>query len=180
MEELERAFSQMFVNAYREYGIVGAIVVALACLAFVVVLGLFKTVWVNRSEIKDWIVNACKTNPRLRLWTVVYAGLFIFTFFFLPSNPLIFFLLLIGGPVLLSKRIRQRLIAKKALKGFQIGLLICFTLTAGGILHDVAFPPTARCVDGSYSSSEHRRGTCSWHGGVSQWNPDPWWEAPFR
>jgi hypothetical protein len=28
---------------------------------------------------------------------------------------------------------------------------------------------SARCRDGSYSFSEHRRGTCSYHGGVAQW-----------
>src|SRR5438874_10353652 len=28
---------------------------------------------------------------------------------------------------------------------------------------------TAQCADGSYSFSEHRRGTCSHHGGVSRW-----------
>jgi hypothetical protein len=28
---------------------------------------------------------------------------------------------------------------------------------------------TARCVDGTYSFSRHRRGTCSHHGGVAQW-----------
>jgi hypothetical protein len=28
---------------------------------------------------------------------------------------------------------------------------------------------TARCGDGSYSFSENHRGTCSHHGGVSQW-----------
>ena len=28
---------------------------------------------------------------------------------------------------------------------------------------------TARCRDGSYSSSMHRRGTCSHHGGVAEW-----------
>ena len=57
-------FSQLFVNAYREYGILGAIAVALACLAIVVVLGLIKTVWVNQSEIKNWIVNAYKADPK--------------------------------------------------------------------------------------------------------------------
>ncbi|MBS0297419.1 MAG: DUF3761 domain-containing protein [Proteobacteria bacterium] len=32
-------------------------------------------------------------------------------------------------------------------------------------------PPgaTARCRDGAYSFSEHRRGTCSHHGGVRSW-----------
>nr|WP_239029284.1 DUF3761 domain-containing protein [Pseudonocardia acidicola] len=28
---------------------------------------------------------------------------------------------------------------------------------------------TARCQDGEYSSSRHRQGTCSGHGGVAQW-----------
>lgn len=28
---------------------------------------------------------------------------------------------------------------------------------------------TARCVDGTYSYSQHRQGTCSHHGGVAQW-----------
>ena len=28
---------------------------------------------------------------------------------------------------------------------------------------------TAQCRDGSYSFSQHRRGTCSLHGGVARW-----------
>ena len=28
---------------------------------------------------------------------------------------------------------------------------------------------TARCVDGTYSFSQNRKGTCSHHGGVAQW-----------
>jgi hypothetical protein len=28
---------------------------------------------------------------------------------------------------------------------------------------------TARCRDGAYSFSQHRRGTCSYHGGVAEW-----------
>jgi uncharacterized protein DUF3761 len=31
---------------------------------------------------------------------------------------------------------------------------------------------SAQCVDGTYSSSQHRRGTCSGHGGVSKWLKD--------
>lgn len=30
---------------------------------------------------------------------------------------------------------------------------------------------TARCRDGSYSFSQSRRGTCSWHGGVASPSP---------
>lgn len=28
---------------------------------------------------------------------------------------------------------------------------------------------TAKCRDGTWSFSEHHRGTCSYHGGVEQW-----------
>ena len=28
---------------------------------------------------------------------------------------------------------------------------------------------SAKCRDGTYSFSEHRRGTCSYHGGVAMW-----------
>jgi hypothetical protein len=31
---------------------------------------------------------------------------------------------------------------------------------------------SAICNDGTYSYSRHRRGTCSWHGGVRQWLKD--------
>lgn len=30
---------------------------------------------------------------------------------------------------------------------------------------------SAQCRDGTYSFSQHHRGTCSHHGGVSQWSP---------
>ena len=29
--------------------------------------------------------------------------------------------------------------------------------------------PTALCQDGTYSYSQNRQGTCSWHGGVAKW-----------
>jgi hypothetical protein len=29
--------------------------------------------------------------------------------------------------------------------------------------------PTAKCRDGTYSYSHHRRGTCSYHNGVARW-----------
>lgn len=37
--------------------------------------------------------------------------------------------------------------------------------------HAASAPPgaTAQCVDGSYSFSQHRQGTCSHHGGVARW-----------
>ena len=37
--------------------------------------------------------------------------------------------------------------------------------------HSESVPPgaSARCRDGTYSFSQHRRGTCSHHGGVARW-----------
>jgi hypothetical protein len=48
-----------------------------------------------------------------------------------------------------------------------------------GMLHDAFFDhPTAVCADGWYSYSADHQGTCSWHGGVSRWNPERthWWQ----
>ena len=49
--------------------------------------------------------------------------------------------------------------------------------STGNVVHspahtrDGAVPPgaTARCRDDSWSFSQHRRGTCSGHGGVAEW-----------
>lgn len=38
-----------------------------------------------------------------------------------------------------------------------------------GLAARTASGPTAQCRDGTYSYSAHRRGTCSWHHGVSVW-----------
>ena len=40
------------------------------------------------------------------------------------------------------------------------------TLTSDGQAPQAA---SARCRDGSYSFSRSRQGTCSWHGGVAEW-----------
>ncbi len=52
-----------------------------------------------------------------------------------------------------------------------------FAFVSGGIVHDIADPPSARCNDGTYSYSSNDMGTWSWHGGVETWNPGPWWRA---
>jgi len=53
-----------------------------------------------------------------------------------------------------------------------------YTNSDGQSIHVPAYsnsgPPagvTARCLDGTYSFSQHHQGTCSHHGGVSQWLP---------
>jgi|GEM_PF-3201779 len=46
---------------------------------------------------------------------------------------------------------------------------------SGNLVHRPMFsatqPPgaTAQCADGSWSFSQHRRGTCNYHGGVRHW-----------
>lgn len=68
---------------------------------------------------------------------------------------------------------------KRFRKSFLVAVFI-FGFIGTGIAHDVYFDetPTAECRDGSYSFSAHHRGTCSWHGGVSVWNPSlhHWWQ----
>lgn len=63
------------------------------------------------------------------------------------------------------------------IKTVRVVCLLSVLFVGVGISHDIlltAFPrqqPTALCVDGHYSYSAHRQGTCSWHGGVSEWYP---------
>jgi hypothetical protein len=50
-------------------------------------------------------------------------------------------------------------------------LLALLTATLAATAATAAPPPgaTARCRDGTYSYSQHRSGTCSYHGGVARW-----------
>lgn len=63
-----------------------------------------------------------------------------------------------------------------------IASITLFALASGSITRDCLdgglfdHAPTALCGDGTYSFSQHPRGTCSWHHGVAVWNPAvPWW-----
>jgi hypothetical protein len=53
----------------------------------------------------------------------------------------------------------------------RLGLVIAFVLVVGVAGASAAPPPgaTALCRDGTYSYSQHRSGTCSYHGGVARW-----------
>src|SRR5215470_9721522 len=50
-----------------------------------------------------------------------------------------------------------------------------YSNVSGNLVHRPVFSvqqptgATAQCVDGSWSFSQHRRGTCSYHGGVARW-----------
>lgn len=89
-----------------------------------------------------------------------------------------FSLVLVLGAVgwwLLERRINGKkvLLARAVVFGVLLFLL-------GTIAGDSLWPPTAQCGDGSYSYSAHHGGTCSWHGGVREWEPGPWWARAFR
>jgi hypothetical protein len=57
---------------------------------------------------------------------------------------------------------------------------LAFVFVSVGVVHDmnVQSYASALCVDGTYSYSAQRSGTCSWHHGVAVWHPriPPWWE----
>jgi len=46
---------------------------------------------------------------------------------------------------------------------------LALALPAGAFAGAAPAGATARCADGSYSFSQHRSGTCSYHGGVALW-----------
>lgn len=62
--------------------------------------------------------------------------------------------------------------------------LVAATLVAGGLFLSqgkaFAAEPSAICKDGTYSYSANRRGTCSGHGGVSEWLNVPTPKAPTK
>lgn len=62
-------------------------------------------------------------------------------------------------------------------------LLTAIEIFSAATLHDINVTSyaSARCRDSTYSYSATHQGTCSWHGGVIQWNPEipPWWRR-FR
>lgn len=55
-------------------------------------------------------------------------------------------------------------------------IYLFFFLLIAGIFTECTSPREgAHCRDGSYSYATGR-GACSWHGGVSTWDKDYWWE----
>lgn len=85
--------------------------------------------------------------------------------------------------VLFMVAVAWLLVETKRRKRFRLarGAAFCFLLfLSGAIAGDSLWPPTALCSDSTYSYSDQRSGTCSWHGGVREWNPGPWWASLFR
>ncbi len=73
---------------------------------------------------------------------------------------------------------------KRKTTRFAPALLFTFLWVSVGTVHDLTIEShaSARCRDGHLSYSGNRSGTCSWHGGVAEWEPriPAWWEnLPF-
>jgi hypothetical protein len=122
----------------------------------------------SSSPIIIWI----KTHP----WMFTCcAGIFA-GWFLSPLSWMSVILLICSGIYLLSETMKRR-------HRMPAGILCVFLLfmLSSGIAHDILDDdqPTAECRDGSYSYSQHRQGTCSWHGGVGEWGPTMhhWWQT---
>jgi len=85
-------------------------------------------------------------------------------------------LALIAFPVFVALAIFSLVTKNGKARDFGALSLASFLFFVFSIVGDVLNPPAAICADGSLSHSAHRSGTCSWHGGVMQWNPPQWWE----
>lgn len=68
--------------------------------------------------------------------------------------------------------------SKERIQFWKQAVLWSFLFLIGAIVGDGMSPPTAQCADRSFSYSAHHQGTCSWHGGVNEWDPGPWWTRP--
>jgi hypothetical protein len=181
MEEgLEKLFTYLGTTAFRNFGwpAVAAIIVAFFFLRFL--LGLAKFAWIRRRQIWERIFPGPNTKKRAKLsiWGLIVLS--ITSFFLFPSNPIVAVGSLLGLAAITLGLLRDHAPSPALHYAVLAGAVFCTALTIGGILHDVVYPPTALCQDGVYSSSSSRRGTCSWHGGVREWNPGPWWQAIFR
>ncbi len=58
---------------------------------------------------------------------------------------------------------------KTALKWVAVGATIGALIYLDARYSTIPVGATALCIDGTYSFSQNRRGTCSWHGGVRRW-----------
>lgn len=120
------------------------------------------------NAILDWI-------SRHPIFSISAAGLLSgwiaspFGWFF----PIFFSLTLV---LLLVRAYKKRTLGRGLYAAF-----FAISFITSGIVHDLFFVnlPIAECRDGSYSYSTHHQGTCSWHGGVAEWNPPApshWWQ----
>jgi hypothetical protein len=179
-EAFERLFTYFGAAAWRQFGWWGLIVVVVLMVCFRLLLKLAEHVRARNEKAEMWLFSGLKGRSIVKLIAGSLVAAIVIGFLIFPSSPLTIVGFLFGVVALAVKFFRKGTSSLTLHYMFVIGTILCLGLTVGGMLHDVAFPPTALCSDGTYSSSSHHRGTCSWHGGVGQWNPDPWWEALFK
>lgn len=176
-EALEKLFTYLGATAFKDFGwpAVAATIVAFFILRFLIELTKFA--WVKRKKIWERTFPGPMGKPRAKLSAWGLVVMIVISFFLFPSNPIVAAGSLLGLATLAFGLLRNPVPSPRSHYSVLAGTLLGLALTIGGIFHDVAYPPTALCRDGAYSSSSSRQGTCSWHGGVRQWYPKPWWQA---
>ena len=125
----------------------------------------------------DWIES--EWRRRLRSEKLAKASVFIIPFaigMYLHSVGFFSLVLFVAAIAWLLIEIKRRTWLRLA----RIATVWLLLFLIGSISGDSLWPPTAICSDHTYSYSEHGSGTCSWHGGVREWNPGPWWTSLFR
>lgn len=176
MEGLELFFKALAAGAFRRFGFWGGLAFSVGLVCLVIAIRALGLLWQQRHNIYD----AVKRSPWIQLLVFGSIAALVFSFLFLPSHPLVVALFVLGFVGMFVPMMRAKLRRANLLSTYVLSLLLLVNLTIGGVLHDLVFPPGALCRDGSYSDSASRRGTCSWHGGVEEWNPGPWWGAIRR
>jgi hypothetical protein len=179
-EVFEKLFASVGVAALREFGWWSIVILALAIIALGLLLAAAERLMKSRAKIRAWLFPGERVGAIVKAIGVGFLVLVCAAFLFIPSSPIIAVGFPLGVAALAIKYFRKGTSTPQVHYAVMLGTLLCLGLTIGGILHDIAMPPTARCSDGTYSSSANHRGTCSWHGGVEQWGPDPWWESIFE
>jgi hypothetical protein len=122
--------------------------------------------------VREKAIDFCRKHPVIAIMLLgAFCGWLFSPFGWLPVILLI---------VLLGKNIYDAA-HRRISYGVVLATFAMSSFVTCGIIHDIYFDehPTAQCGDGTYSYSEHRSGTCSWHGGVYVWNPElhHWWQS---
>ena len=110
------------------------------------------------------------------LW-IIAAIVAFFTWGLSPIEPL--FVLIVFAFILVAILTFRKSYPERF--RFYLSRWVVFVVVVMGTatIHDITITSyaSALCCDGTYSYSEHRRGTCSWHHGVCVWRPQlpPWW-----
>jgi hypothetical protein len=179
-EVFEKLFTYLGAAALKRFGWWSVAIAVLLLVALRLLFKLLGYIRARQIRLGRWIFpgpNGLSWAKRAGCFLIVVIAI---SFFLFPSSPITLIGMFLGLAALAVKLFRHGTSGLGIHYVVVLATMLCLGLTVGGILHDLAFPPMALCSDGTYSDSSTRRGTCSWHGGVRQWAPDPWWKSLFE